>query len=71
MKKLFAIAILAVLISCNNGETKTETTKTDSAAHNATDTTKKMMNVGKSVLDTVAKKMDDAAEKVKDTSAKK
>ena len=77
MKKLIAIAALAFIISCKNGETKTGTlpadslTTADSAARNFVDTTKKMMKDAKKLVDTAAGKMEKAAMNVLDTGSMK
>jgi hypothetical protein len=74
MKKIIAIAALAFIVSCTDNESKTESlpgdslTTADSAARNFVDTTKKMMNDAKKLVDTAAGKMEKAAMKALDTS---
>jgi hypothetical protein len=71
MKKLFAVVtISAFMFACNNIETKTETvssdsSRTDSAAHNVLDTTKKMVNEAKVLVDSAKSKMEKALDNVK------
>jgi hypothetical protein len=78
MKKILAvITIAAFMTACNDSATKTETTTTDSAvladsaSHNTVDTSNRIVEQAKKGIDTVAKKMDKAAELLKDSSAKK
>lgn len=77
MKKLLVIAAMIFITACNNSETKTETTGIDSSeinkettSHDVIDTAKKMMNKAKGLVDSAAKKMERAVDKLKSDSSK-